>query len=103
MIRTNEVAQVAGIGPAHFRSAMAAAVKKCVYAAVIVTHYDRRCAAEAPANEIARCRNLRLVGEEYPAAIEDALQLGPEDLVLDEHVAANQPALRIDPVRCLGG
>src|SRR5262249_4157676 len=93
VIRTDEVADGAGTGPAHLRAAMAAAVEKRVYAAVVVANHHARRAAEVPANEIAWCRDLRLVGEEHPAAIEDTLQLSTKNLVLDEDVAADQTAL----------
>ena len=48
------------------------------------------------------CRNLSLVGQEHPGAIEDPLHLEPEYLVTYEDIAAHQSALHIDPTVVLG-
>src|SRR5205807_7894256 len=45
---------------------------------------------------VARLRDLALVADEEPGAGEDPLELLPVDLVADEDLAADDPALDVD-------
>src|SRR4029453_13578462 len=102
MIGANEVANAARIRPTNLGPAMTAAVQKHMHSAVAVAHHDHRSTAQAAGNKISCYGNLRLVGQEYPGAIENPVHLESKYLVTHEDIAAHQSAPRIDPAVVIG-
>src|SRR5262245_31583524 len=102
VIRADEVANVARIRTTNLGPPVAAAVQKHMHAAVAVAHHDHRSTAQVPGNKISCCGNLRLMRQEYPGAIENPVHLESKYLVTHEHIAAHQPAPRIDPTVVTG-
>src|SRR5258708_3255326 len=106
MIRADEVASVARICAADFGAPMATAVQERVQGSVVVPYDDDRSAAQIPAHEIPGRRDLGLVRQEPPRAVENPLHLQAANLVIHEDVATDQASLRINPLvrlRCRGG
>src|SRR5262245_17760946 len=102
VIRTNEVSNVAGIRTTNLGAPMTAAVQKHMHGAIAVAHHHHWCTTQVSANKISSCRNLCLVGQKYPSAIENPFHLKAEYLVAYENVAAHKAAPHVDPTITLG-
>src|SRR5262245_36950778 len=102
VIRTNEVSNVAGIRATNLSAPVTAAVQKHMYRAIAVAHHDHWRTTQASGDKISGCRDLCLVGQKNPRAIENPLHLEPEYLVAYENVAAHQAAVHVDPTIILG-
>src|SRR5262249_4560099 len=102
VIRTNEVSNVAGIRATNLGAPMTAAVQKHMHGTIAVAHHHHWCTTQVSGNKISGCRNLCLVGQKYPSAIENPLHLEAEYLVAYENIAAHQTAPPVDPAIILG-
>ena len=79
VIRTAEGPRVAAIGGADQGSPVHAPVDEDGDGAVLAAHHDDGLRADVPGDEVARARDLAVVADEDPAAVEDPLQLVVED------------------------
>jgi hypothetical protein len=75
VVRAGEGAGVTAVGRAQHRAAMHAAVDEHGHGAVPAAHHDDRLAPEGPGDVVARPRDLAVVADEDPAALEDPVQL----------------------------
>ncbi len=97
VIRADEVARISGIGPADLRAAMPAAVEEGADRHLPVAADEDRHMPHFSRNEVARLRDLGLVRQEDPGAVENPLHLQPAHVIADEDVPAHQTALNVDP------
>ena len=98
VIRANKVAHVARIRTTNLGAPMSAAVQERMHGAIAVAHHDHWGAAQASGNKISRLRNLRLMGQKDPGAIENSAPSRACILVADKDIAAHQTAPHIHPI-----
>src|SRR5437879_1036909 len=79
VVRTRERARAPAVGRAHHRAAMHATVGEDRDLALARAHHQDGLGADAAGDEIAGARDLALVADEDPAAVEDAFHLVVED------------------------
>src|SRR5262249_58577269 len=96
VVRALELDRVALVVPAHLHAAMPARVEEDANAPRAIAAEDDRLLAHRRGEIVAGLRDLALVTEEEPGAGEDALELLAVDLVADEDLAADHPALDVD-------
>jgi hypothetical protein len=74
--------RVSSVGPADFRTPVAAAVEEDANDVIVTSDHDPRVLSDVAEHEVARSGKLRLVSDEHPATSKDALKLELVDICI---------------------